>query len=182
MGMVMGSERCAHEAAPIPIQQCSIRIDKEDIKFSAGHFTLFADGARERLHGHNFNVAAIISTRVTAHGMAFDYNIIKCALRALCEELDEYVLIPTLAPSLAISTVGRSVVIVFGEDEFRLPADDVRLLPIRNTTVEELAAYLLSRLVAQEAWSARWGVTEIALEVSSGPGQSAQCRWRSVGA
>ena len=49
MGMVMGSEKRAHEAAPIPIQQCSIRIDKEDIKFSAGHFTLFADGARERL-------------------------------------------------------------------------------------------------------------------------------------
>lgn len=182
MGMAMGSERRAHEAAPLPIQQCSIRIDKEDIKFSAGHFTLFADGARERLHGHNFKVAAVISTRVTAHGMAFDYNIIKRALRALCEELDEYVLVPTQAPALTINLVGRSVVILFGEDEFRLPADDVRLLPIRNTTVEELAAYLLNRLAGQEAWSARWGVTEIALEVSSGPGQSAQCRWRSVGA
>jgi len=114
--------------------------------------------------------------------MAFDYNIIKRALRALCEELDEYVLIPTQAPALTINLVGRSVVILFGEDEFRLPADDVRLLPIRNTTVEELAAYLLNRLAGQEAWSARWGVTEIALEVSSGPGQSAQCRWRSAGA
>jgi 6-pyruvoyltetrahydropterin/6-carboxytetrahydropterin synthase len=179
--MVMGSERRAHEAAPIPIQHCLIRIDKEDIKFSAGHFTLFADGARERLHGHNFSVAAVISTRVGGHGMAFDYNIIKRALRALCEELDEYVLIPERAPSLTISTVGRSLVVVVGEDEFRLPLADVRLLPIRNTTVEELAAYLLNRLVAMEALSARWGVSEIVLEVSSGPGQSAQCAWRGVG-
>ncbi|MDI1328519.1 MAG: 6-carboxytetrahydropterin synthase [Brevundimonas sp.] len=176
------SERRSPELAPVPVQQCSIRIDKEDIKFSAGHFTLFADGARERLHGHNFNVAAVITTRVENNGMTLDYNIIKRALRALCQELDEYVLIPTLVPSLTISTLGRSLVIVFGEDEFRLPAGDVRLLPIRNTTVEELAAYLLNRLVGQEAWSARWGVTEIALEVSSGPGQSAQCRWRDVGA
>lgn len=182
MGMVMGSETGALDVAPLPIRHCLIRIDKEDIKFSAGHFTLFANGERERLHGHNFSVAAVISTRVGGHGMAFDYNIIKRALRALCQELDEYVLIPKLAPSLTISTVGRSLVVVVGEDEFRLPVDDVRLLPIRNTTVEELAGYLLNRLVAMEAWSSRWGVTEIALEVSSGPGQSAQCAWRSVGA
>ncbi len=182
MGLATETERRSHEAAPLLIQQCSIRIDKEDIKFSAGHFTLFADGERERLHGHNFKVSAVVSTRVSAHGMAFDYNIIKRALRALCQELDEYVLIPTQAPLLTVRTTGRSVVILFGEDEFRLPAGDVRLLPIRNTTVEELAAYLLNRLVAIEPWSARWGVNEIALEVSSGPGQSAQCRWRSVGA
>lgn len=181
MGMVMGSERHQFELVPAPVQQCSIRIDKEDIKFSAGHFTLFADGARERLHGHNFKVSAVIATRITSHGMAFDYNIIKRAMRSLCEELDEYVLIPERAEALAISHAGRSVVIRYGEDEFRLPADDVRLLPIRNTTVEELAIYLLGRLVEMEAWSARWGVSEIALEVSSGPGQSAQCRWKSIG-
>lgn len=181
MDRVLGEERRI-ELAAVPIQQCKIRIDKEDIKFSAGHFTLFADGSRERLHGHNFTVAAVITTRVTAHGMAFDYNIIKRALRGLCAELDEYVLIPTQASALKITTVGRSVVIVFGEDEFRLPLEDVRLLPIRNTTVEEMAAYLLQRLVGLEAWSARWGVSEIALEVSSGPGQSASCAWRSVGA
>ncbi|MEN5114879.1 6-carboxytetrahydropterin synthase [Brevundimonas diminuta] len=181
MGMVSASERRAPEPAPLPIQHCLIRIDKEDIKFSAGHFTLFSDGTRERLHGHNFSVAAVISTRVTAHGMAFDYNIIKSALRALCRELDEYVLIPERAAGLKISIAGRSLIIGVGEDEFRLPRDDVRLLPIRNTTVEELAAYLLNRLVMMEAWSARWGVSEISLEVSSGPGQSAQCLWRSVG-
>ena len=35
MGMVMGSERHQFELVPAPVQQCSIRIDKEDIKFSA---------------------------------------------------------------------------------------------------------------------------------------------------
>lgn len=177
----MGSERRAQDVAPLPIQHCLIRIDKEDIKFSAGHFTLFADGTRERLHGHNFRVAAVVSTRVTNHGMAFDYNIVKRALRGLCAELDEYVLIPERAVGLNIQTIDRSVVIQVGGDEFRLPVGDVRLLPIRNTTVEELAAYLLGRLVAAEPWSAHWGVSEITIEVSSGPGQSAQCAWRSVG-
>lgn len=181
MGMVSGTEMHQFELVHAPIQHCSIRIDKEDIKFSAGHFTLFNDGARERLHGHNFKVSAVISTRVNHHGMAFDYNIIKRAMRSLCAQLDEYVLIPERAKALEISHVGRSIVIRCGEDEFRLPADDVRLLPIRNTTVEELAIYLLGRLVEMEAWSAHWGVSEIALEVSSGPGQSAQCRWKSIG-
>lgn len=180
MEMLTGSERRSPDVAPVPIQMCSIRIDKEDIKFSAGHFTVFEDGVRERLHGHNFSVAATISTRVASHGMALDYNILKRALRGLCQELDEYVLIPALSRSLIISQVGRSLVIMAGEDEFRLPVDDVRLLPIRNTTVEELATYLLQRLVELEAWSTRWDVSELTLEVSSGPGQSAQCVWRGA--
>lgn len=162
----------------MPAQQCVIRIDKEDIKFSAGHFTLFADGSRERLHGHNFSVAAVVSARIENHGMTFDYNLVKTALRCLCRELDEYVLIPALAPALTISTIGSSLSVVCGGDEIRLPADDVRLLPIRNTTVEELAGYLLTLLMDREPWALRWGVTEMAVEVSSGPGQSAQCIWR----
>ncbi|MDB5421209.1 MAG: 6-pyruvoyl tetrahydrobiopterin synthase, partial [Brevundimonas sp.] len=146
----------------------------------AGHFTLFADGSRERLHGHNFSVAAVVSARIESHGMTFDYNLVKRALRALCQELDEYVLVPALASALTISTVGRSLSIVCGEDEIRLPIDDVRLLPIRNTTVEELAGYLLNRMMDREPWATRWGVTEMAVEVSSGPGQSAQCIWRDA--
>ena len=36
----------------------SIRLAKEDFKFSVAHFTIFGPGHAEPLHGHNYNVAA----------------------------------------------------------------------------------------------------------------------------
>ena len=34
----------------------TIRLAKENMKFSAAHFTIFSASERERLHGHNFRV------------------------------------------------------------------------------------------------------------------------------
>jgi hypothetical protein len=39
-----------------------IVLEKEDFKFSAAHFTLFADGGAELLHGHRRSSASVART------------------------------------------------------------------------------------------------------------------------
>ena len=34
-----------------------IRIARAEHKFSCAHMTVFADGTKERLHGHNYTIA-----------------------------------------------------------------------------------------------------------------------------
>ena len=34
----------------------TLELYKEEMKFSAGHFTIFSATERENLHGHNFSV------------------------------------------------------------------------------------------------------------------------------
>ena len=62
-----------------------IRIDKDYLSFSAGHFTIFSATERENLHGHAFGVSAEYECDVDENGLTFDYNIVKYALKKLCD-------------------------------------------------------------------------------------------------
>ena len=80
----------------------TIEISKDYLHFNAGHFTLFSATEREDLHGHTFYVTAEIDSIVGDDGLAFDYNLFKDALKGLCDELDEKVLLPERSPYLQL--------------------------------------------------------------------------------
>jgi hypothetical protein len=42
-----------------------IYIRKEALKFSAAHMTVFPDGTKERLHGHNYRTEVILDQELT---------------------------------------------------------------------------------------------------------------------
>ena len=51
---------------------------KEDFKFSSAHFTLFANGGAELLHGHNYRVRVEISgAGLDAEGLLLDIERFK---------------------------------------------------------------------------------------------------------
>jgi 6-pyruvoyltetrahydropterin/6-carboxytetrahydropterin synthase len=154
----------------------TIRLAKENMKFSAGHFTIFGPGSRERLHGHNFRVAATIEAEVLANGLCFDYGIYKDRIVALCRELNEWFILPTRSDLLRIEQTDTHVIAHFGEERIPFLRGDVLLLPIENATLEEFSRYLLERLAADRAELDRFGIRAIELEVFSGPGQSAAVR------
>jgi 6-pyruvoyltetrahydropterin/6-carboxytetrahydropterin synthase len=79
-----------------------IEINKEYLHFAAAHFTIFDESNRENLHGHNFQMALNATAEIGDDGLTFDYNILKHALKSLCDELDEQVLMPTQSPHLNI--------------------------------------------------------------------------------
>lgn len=154
-----------------------IRIARAEHKFSCAHMTVFADGTKERLHGHNYTVAVAIEVeRVDVQAM-IPFAPIKAAIAELCAAWRERVLLAAGNPWFELLSDRDAV-----ELEFRLcgaryvlPREDALLLPIDNVSVEALAAHaaalLRDRLLALGLPHA------VALEVTveESPGQGASC-------
>jgi 6-pyruvoyltetrahydropterin/6-carboxytetrahydropterin synthase len=159
-----------------------LALSKQAMKFSAAHFTLFGPGQRERLHGHDYFVSAKLRARVGDDGLCFDYGILKRELMALCQGVDEYVLLPGESPLLRIERAGGQVLAVFGDERIPFLEQDVRVLPLANITLEELARWFLGKVL--EACGARfgaWGLEWLELSVEAGPGQRAGVAWQADG-
>ena len=154
-----------------------IEVHKESMKFSAAHFTIFSATERERLHGHNFSVYAMIEAPVGPNGMCFSYVELKDRLRALCAELDEYTLLPKDSPYLRIREDGLYYKVEFDGTTMVFLKTDTLLLPMRNSTVEEYSRYLLSRVLSDTGFVDAMGIGAIEIKVSSGPGQSGSAFW-----
>ena len=155
----------------------TIEISKEDLKFSAAHFTIFSATERERLHGHNFKVSLDITAEVGPNGLCFSYVEIKQRLRALVAEYDEYMILPADSPYLSIEQNNGVYHVRFDGETLQFPVADTLLLPIRNTTVEEFARLLLVRLLEDAEFINGNGVRKLIMKVSSGPGQSGSATW-----
>jgi 6-pyruvoyltetrahydropterin/6-carboxytetrahydropterin synthase len=136
------------------MERWSIDLAKENFKFSAAHFLIFPDGTAERLHGHNYRVFVEIEARLSVHGLVLDFTQVKPVVRELCDELDEHWLVPGLHPVLRASTRDDGLVEVRYLDRYyAAPASDVIVLPINNTSSENLATWfgreLLKRLAVR---------------------------------
>ena len=155
----------------------TIEISKEDIKFSAAHFTIFNATERERLHGHNYAVYLAVTAPVGDDGICFSYKDIKTRLRELCESLDEYTLLPQYSPHLRIEQDEEFYIAWFNGEKIPLRKSDTLLLPIRNSTVEEFARYLRDRFVGDASFLKQRNIITAVVKVSSGPGQCGSAEW-----
>jgi 6-pyruvoyltetrahydropterin/6-carboxytetrahydropterin synthase len=158
-------------------QRYSVVVAKEYLKFSAAHFIAYP-GFREPLHGHNYQVSVRVEADLGPDGYVLDFGLVKRVAKALCEELDERVLLPRMSDCLTVEAAGEAVrVRTETGDQFEFPACDVRLLPIAHSSAEELAAYLLGRLRAALATEAGGrGIAALEVGVAEAPGQIAYCR------
>ncbi len=154
-------------------QRVTIHLAKENMKFSAGHFTIFGAGDRERLHGHNFTVEVLLTADMLGNGMCFDYGIYKSRVVSLCRELNEWFILPMFSTYLSIEENGEHLTAVFGDERIPFLKKDVLLLPIVNATIEEFAGYLLGRMIEDPDAIAAHRIAAIEVRVTSGPGQSA---------
>ena len=160
-------------------QIARIEISKEYLHFAAAHFTIFNAQERENLHGHNFHVNLDIQAPVGDDGLTFDYNILKTALKALCDRMDEQVLMPQHSPFLEIEEDPEYIVVTFNKEKLPFLKRDITLLPVRNITVEEMSAFLLSEL-REDAKIAALDIHTMTLGCSSGEGQWATAQWSCI--
>ena len=125
------------------MERWSIEIEKEYLKFSVAHFLIFPDGSAERLHGHNYRVACEMEARLTRFGLVIDFQHIKPVVRELCDELDEHWILPGEHHELThhILEDGR-IEVRYRDRIYSAPREDVLVLPINNTSAENLSAYL----------------------------------------
>jgi 6-pyruvoyltetrahydropterin/6-carboxytetrahydropterin synthase len=129
------------------MERWSIELDKEYFQFSAAHFLIFPDGTAERLHGHNYRVRVEIEARLTRHGLVLDFKETKPIVRALVDELDERWIVPGEHAELRAERRADGVTEVrYRDRRYTAPSEDVLVLPVNNTSTENLAAWVAREL------------------------------------
>ncbi|MBI4399632.1 6-carboxytetrahydropterin synthase [Candidatus Micrarchaeota archaeon] len=108
--------------------------------FSAGHFL-----SDEPIHGHNYGIRVILKSELE-NGMVEDFRIIQRHLDDFCKTLDHYLLIPGQNKEVKIDNVNKQLHVKAWERTYVLPASDVVILPVENTTAELLAKYAHAKL------------------------------------
>lgn len=154
------------------MERWSIELEKENFKFSAAHFLIFPDGTAERLHGHNYRVFVEIEAELSRHGLVLDFKMVKPVVREICGALDEHWIVPGEHPELRCSERADGLVEVrYRERYYAAPRADVLVLPINNSSSENLATWfgreLLARLVARFT-DLRVARLRVAVEETSG--------------
>ncbi|NEQ76507.1 MAG: 6-pyruvoyl tetrahydrobiopterin synthase [Okeania sp. SIO2C9] len=160
-------------------QLTKIELFKQAMNFSAGHFTIFSESERENLHGHSFSVYVMFEAEVTNNGMTFDYGIYKEIILNICQFLDEVFLLPLKNPYLKIEEFDEYIYALFNGGKEKIPflKRDVKLLPVRNITVEELSHWFLQKLLVYVQENQEHLIHTIEVKIFSGPGQSGSSFW-----
>jgi 6-pyruvoyltetrahydropterin/6-carboxytetrahydropterin synthase len=155
------------------MERYKVRVTKDYLTFCSGHFIFFDDDKCERLHGHNYRVAAELEGPIDEVGLVFDFIVLKRILREIVNRLDHRMLIPLRSRQLEIASDERAVRLKYKDKEWVFPAGDCVLLPIANTTAEFLARWIAGRVREAVAAEGRPFAGTIRIEVEESPGQSA---------
>jgi 6-pyruvoyltetrahydropterin/6-carboxytetrahydropterin synthase len=152
------------------------QVKVEGIQFAAAHFATFKGGC-EPLHGHNYEVAAVVEGTLQPDSWVFDFVELKTILRGFCRELDHRFMLQGKSRLLKVESRGNAWAIQTPSgSEYLLPDHDVILLPIDNTTAERLAEWLCERLCQALKERGAGNIMSIYVEVAEGPGQRAGYR------
>lgn len=158
----------------------TLHLYKQNFKFSSAHFLIFDEKSAEKLHGHNYQVLVEIAVPPSGDtedkGFFIDFNVFKKFIKARLDVWDEMVLLPGKHPDMKFSVKSPSLEVRFRDRFYVFPENEVHLLPVTNTSVEQL-----SRLLAEEFFTEfkKYGVSEILVQVEETAGQAASTRVKS---
>lgn len=153
-----------------------IYVGKDVHKFSSAHMTVFPDGTKERLHGHNFQVSVAVELRDLPF---LDFAILKRALADQCAAWTERLLLPGRSPHLTIHADGpQALDFTLCGKRYVVPREDAVLLPLDNVVVETLAMEFTHQLVPRlQGQISPATVTALEVTVTESEGQGGVYRW-----
>jgi 6-pyruvoyltetrahydropterin/6-carboxytetrahydropterin synthase len=148
----------------------SIEVAKDYFNFASAHFLIFADGQREPLHGHNYQVSVGMEGELDRAGVVLDFIRFKPLVKKVCDDLDHRTLIQTESPDIKVRRRPKDVEILYKKQRLLLPRGDVILLPLKNTSTELLAEYVANqvRRKVRREFSATIKYMEVAVEEARG--------------
>ena len=155
--------------------QYHVRISKDYLVFSAGHFITYNGDVCERLHGHNYRVTAEVHGPLDENHYVIDFIALRDTLKTLVDELDHHMLLPTGHPLIRVTANEREVEVTFRDRRWVFPRGDCILLPVPNTTAEKLAEYLGGRLLDELECRYRIRPQRVQVEVDECYGQIGVC-------
>jgi 6-pyruvoyltetrahydropterin/6-carboxytetrahydropterin synthase len=152
-------------------------VAREQYKFSCAHMTVFPDGTKERLHGHNYQVGAVLELTDVSFSHMIPFAPIKEALATICADLRERVLLAEKNPFFVlVRDDGDEIELTLCGKRYVLPREDALLLPLDNIAVEPLAAYVADLMLTRlRGLLLPDVVTALEVSIHEGPGQGASC-------
>ena len=157
-------------------ERFKVRVTKDHLVFCSGHFISYEGDKCEKLHGHNYRATVEIEGELDPKSFyVFDFVALKALTKAITDELDHHMMLPTRNPVIRLTETGPSIRVEYKDRVWLFPRGDCVLLPIENTTAELLARYIGGRLKADI--QAKHGFTPkvLRVEVEEYIGQSATC-------
>ena len=161
---LLGNVRC------MP-RRFSIEVAKDYFNFASAHFLIFANGQREPLHGHNYQVSVEMEGELDQAGVVLDFIAFKPLVKRVCDGLDHRTLIQSKSDVIKIHRRPKDVEILYRKQRFLLPRRDVILLPLKNTSTELLAEYIAKQIrrgVQREFPRAKIRYMEVAVDEARG--------------
>jgi len=143
------------------------------LRFSSAHMVIGHDSCG-KIHGHSYIVdVEVEGQRSGKFGFVIDFKILKSITRDICKSLDHRVLIPVNSPDLDVTYEDEESIefTVLNNLEYKLPREDVVLLPIISTTAESLSVYITEMIVDQ--LDSTDTLEYIEVQVNEGIGQGA---------
>ncbi len=149
----------------------SVKQSQERYYISIAHL-VFGDGYSEAIHGHNIGVDVEIKAPVNKNKMVIDFLDLNPIIEETLKDWDHYALIPGKNPQLVIKEHEDAIEMILPNKKYRLPKEDVKILPINNATVEEMAECLVNDLSERLR---DYVLEELCVTVYEYPWQSATC-------
>ena len=150
-----------------------VRLKKDNLVFSAAHFITYNGNICERLHGHNYRVAAEVYGPLDENQYVVDFIALRDLLQSIVGQLDHHMLLPTNHPSIHVDADDEAVEVRFEDRRWVFPRDDCILLPVENTTAEQLARFIGRRLGSDLKSQTGFNADRIRVEVDENEGQIA---------
>lgn len=158
-----------------------IHIRKEAQKFSCSHMTVFADGTKEALHGHNYIPEISLKLKRASLQSMLPFVEVKKAMKAVSAAWDEKLLLPDRCPFFKVMDESdREIEFTLCGKRYVIPREETIRLPVDNVTAESLA----------EQYFAQWreraspdllseNVLEVEVRIDEICGQGASYVWRN---
>ena len=159
----------------MPTEHYKVRVTKDHLVFCSGHFISYEGDKCERLHGHNYRATVEVEGNLDANRYVFDFIALKNRTKAITDELDHRMMLPTRSQLIHVKEEARSVHVRYRDREWVFPRDDCVLLPIENTTAELIAFWIGGQLRDQLSRTPNHALESLRIQVEENFGQSAFC-------
>ena len=158
--------------------QFKVRVTKDYLVFSSGHFITYLGNRCERIHGHNYRTAVEAEGELDENQYVIDFITLMQITKAIVDELDHRMLLPTRSQQILLHEEGQNIRVTYENRYWSFPREECALLPIANTTAELIADYVAGRI--RDAMIDRgWNLPQtLRVEVEECFGQSAEVEWR----
>jgi len=159
------------------LSRYTVRVTKDTLVFSSGHFITYSGDHCEPVHGHNYRVAVEVDGELDQNFYVFDYIALRDLTKAIVDELDHRMLLPSQSRLITLHDEGTNWLVRYQERYWSFPKDECVVLPVANTTSELIADYLRKRLGDAITSRSLPIPAQMRVEVEECFGQSAEVEW-----